>query len=171
MSWKSWAARIGGYAAAPWTGGASIPIGEAIAQGIGAHEAINKAEKQQAAGTTAANATIGQTYNQQRADYQNQANRPLQSLAQMSGIQIPDVGPVALNGGTLNAPSAGVMPQSPEASAPAAPPVEAPASGAQAPLIQQTASGYRVRHPENGQVFTIPQEHLEAALKAGGVRV
>jgi hypothetical protein len=45
MAWE-WVARIGGYAAAPFTGGASIPVGEAIAQGISSHKAAGKAEEQ-----------------------------------------------------------------------------------------------------------------------------
>jgi len=49
MSKWGWAARIGGYAAAPFTGGASIALGEAGAQAIEAKQRANKKKK---AGTT-----------------------------------------------------------------------------------------------------------------------
>lgn len=118
MGWLSGLARIGGYALAPFTGGASIPIGEAVAQGIGSHDAVKKATGQQAASVAgaqqrldAAGRTAGNVLNQQRGDYQSFANLPFQTLAQLSGIQVPDVQPMSfpMQGGTL----ASLTPQAP----------------------------------------------------------
>lgn len=108
MGWKSWAARIGGYAAAPWTGGASIPVGEAIAQGIESHGAVNTANQQQQAGTREAGERLGaaqtanaELYNQQRQDYQNLANAPFQTLGGLMGMAIPNIEPVNTSTGMI----------------------------------------------------------------------
>src|SRR5678815_2598814 len=75
MSWKAWVARAAGYGLAPFTGGASIPIGEGIAQGISGNEAIDTANAQQQAGTDRAvaeqqraSSVASDIYSQQRND-------------------------------------------------------------------------------------------------------
>ena len=180
MSWQSWVARIGGYAAAPWTGGASIPIGEAIAQGINANEGVDKAVGQQGAATASANQRLDaaggvnkQVFDSQRRDFQSLANAPYQSLAQMSGIDIPNITPLSVSGGV--GPGASPMLSGTLGSVtPAANPdslrqkVVAPLQNA----VRQTVSGYggqgvRMRAPD-GQVFMIPHNQREEALANGG---
>jgi hypothetical protein len=114
MGWKAWAARIGGYAAAPWTGGASIAIGEGLAQGLDRHEAVSEAREQQQAGTDraqqrldTAQAIQGNVYNQQRQDYQSLANAPYQALGGLMGLSIPSIGPVAFAGQQSQTPGPG----------------------------------------------------------------
>ena len=104
MAWKEWAARIGGYAAAPWTGGASIAIGEGLAQGFKANDAINDAKDTQEAATQqglqrqqSALQTAGDVYGQQRADTQNLAGQPYQTLGSLMGMNIAPIGAPAGN--------------------------------------------------------------------------
>lgn len=92
MSWKSWIPRIAGYGLAPFTGGASIAIGEGIAQGIGNSEAINTANQQQQAATQQAQRIGGDVYTQQRADAQNLFGQPYQTLGGLLGMNIAPIG-------------------------------------------------------------------------------
>lgn len=82
MSAWSWVARIGGYVAAPFTGGASIPIGEAVAQGISNQEASSKANQQLQAGNDKAIGLYGQTF----APYLNSGAQASNTLAGMMGF-------------------------------------------------------------------------------------
>jgi hypothetical protein len=99
MSWSSWIPRIVGYAAAPFTGGASIAIGEGIAQGIGNKQALDKAKGEQQAATLEAqkqqqlaNMASGDTLTQQRADAQNLFGQPYQTLGGLLGMNIAPIG-------------------------------------------------------------------------------
>lgn len=157
MSWQSWLARGVGYGLAPFTGGASIPIGEAAAQGINASQGVNKAVDQQ--GAAVANAqqqlaqagqTAGNVLNQQRADFQSFANVPFQTLAQLSGVSIPNVQPMALpqQGGTLAslAQPSGMQPPAGYDPQPRLRPEDAEILGRAVPRVsaqQRTASGYQ----------------------------
>lgn len=130
MGWGEWVARIGGYAAAPFTGGASIPIGEGIAQTLGNREAIADANQtqqqatQQALGLQqGAQQTNLAALNQQRADYQHQANAPYQTLAGLAGITIPNVGSIGWGGPQMS----GQGPQAPtQPTAPVDPAIGSP---------------------------------------------
>lgn len=82
MSAWSWVARIGGYAAAPWTGGASIGIGEGIAQGLENNDAAKKANEQLQAGNDKAIGLYGQTF----APYLNAGAQASNTLAGMMGF-------------------------------------------------------------------------------------
>ena len=112
MAWKEWAARIGGYALAPYTGGASIAIGEGIAQGLHNNEAIKEADATTQAATQqgvqaqqGALQRAGDVYTQQRQDTQNLANAPYQTLGSLMGINIPSLGAPAGNVPTSNDPT------------------------------------------------------------------
>jgi hypothetical protein len=100
VSWTSWIPRIAGYALAPLTGGASIPIGEAISQGIGNKQAVDKATGQQQTATNVAQAkeqnalmAEGDVYNQQRSDMQNLFGQGYQTLGGLMGMNIAPIGP------------------------------------------------------------------------------
>ena len=100
MGWGEWAARIGGYVAAPFTGGASIAIGEGIAQGLHNKGAVDKADATQQAATQQglqqqqrALQTAGDVYGQQRADTQNLAGQSFQTLGGLMGMNIQPIGP------------------------------------------------------------------------------
>ncbi len=104
MGWGEWAARIGGYALAPFTGGASVPIGEGIAQGLHSNAAVKDATATQQAATQqavgqqqSALRTAGDVYGQQRQDTQNLAGIPYQTLGGLMGMNIPAIGPAAGN--------------------------------------------------------------------------
>lgn len=114
MSWTSWIPRIAGYVAAPFTGGVSIPIGEGIAQGVTAHDAINKADATQQAGTAQAMApqqqatrASGDAYTQQRADTQNLFGQPYQTLGSLMGLNIAPIGAPMGSVPTSNNPNGG----------------------------------------------------------------
>lgn len=77
-----WGARIGGYALAPVTGGASIPIGESIAQGIGNYEASGEANKAIQAGA----AQGIDTYNQAFQPYMNMGGQAANTLSGLMGF-------------------------------------------------------------------------------------
>ncbi len=112
MGWGEWVARIGGYVAAPFTGGASIPIGEGIAQGLHNNDAIKQADQTQQAATQQATQaqqramqTAGDVYGQQRQDTQNLAVAPYQTLGSLMGINIPSLGAPMGNVPTTASPS------------------------------------------------------------------
>lgn len=150
MGWQSWLSRGIGYGLAPFTGGLSAGIGEGIAQGIDASKGIDKAVGQQTAATAgaqqrldAAGQTAGNVLNQQRNDFQSFANAPFQTLAQLSGVSIPNVQPMAglpQGGGTL----ASLTPMAGVPAVPMSPDVMPPQSNRRAslPAQQQFASGY-----------------------------
>jgi len=100
MGWEEWAARIGGYALAPFTGGASAIVGEGIAQGLRGKDAINQAQQAQQQATDDAMrrndhalGVSGDIYNQQRADM-NQLFMPgYQTLGSLMGIPVASIGP------------------------------------------------------------------------------
>ncbi len=120
MGWGEWAARIGGYALAPWTGGASIAIGEGIAQGLHSKDAVKDATATQQAATNqavdkqqTALRTAGDVYGQQRQDTQNLAGIPYQTLGGLMGLNIPSIGAPMGNVPTTANPSGrprGLMP-------------------------------------------------------------
>ncbi len=78
----SWVARIGGYAAAPFTGGASIPVGEAVAEGLSHSAANDKANEQLQAGNNQAIDLYKQTY----APYLNAGSQASSTLAGLMGF-------------------------------------------------------------------------------------
>ncbi|HEX2594698.1 MAG TPA: hypothetical protein VHL34_24560 [Rhizomicrobium sp.] len=108
MSWKAWVPRIAGYALAPWTGGASIAIGEGIAQGVSSNEAVDKANAQQQAGTDAAMAEqrrasgiASDVYQQQRNDlapYRDMGGQAASTLGGLLGFApTAPAAPMAVN--------------------------------------------------------------------------
>ncbi len=139
MSWKSWTARIVGYGLAPFTGGASIPIGEGIAQGIGSNKAIDEANAAQQAGTDRAVAE------QQRAsgiasDVYNQQRNDLAPWTQQGGQAANTLG--GLLGFTPTAPSAGMASTPSRAStATATPSLMVAASPGRQPTANATMTG------------------------------
>lgn len=81
-NFAKWGARIGGYIAAPYTGGASIGIGESIAKGIGNHQAASKANEQLQAGNTQAM----DVYKQSFAPYTNLGSQAANTLGGLMGF-------------------------------------------------------------------------------------
>ncbi len=193
MSWQSWAVRIGGYAAAPFTGGASIPIAEGIAQGIGNNEAIDSANAQQQQATDRAVAEqqratgiSGDVYNQQRADLAPYRELGGQAFSTLGGL----MGFSGGGGGQSEAPAAPAI-----RTAPLVDPVTTgrhptenaqmtgtfagPRGGTLADIQQgavaQRQSSYggtqaRVKAP-NGQVYLIPRARVAEAVANGGQEV
>lgn len=192
MSWKSWAARIGGYAAAPWTGGASIAVGEGIAQGLEGNEAIDDANQAQQQATNQAVAEqqkasgiSADVYQQQRADLAPYRDLGGQAFSTLGGL-------MGFSQAAAAAPTTSVNRAVPEVLATPAPtgrqmrPESEPTGtyagsrGGTLASIQQAAqtqrqSGYggpqaRVKAP-NGQVYLVPRERVQEALANGGQEV
>lgn len=92
MSWGSWLTRIGGYVAAPFTGGASVAITEPIAAAMEASGAIKDANQEQKLATEKANRISADIYNQQRADYDSQSGVPYRTLGSLMGLDIAPLG-------------------------------------------------------------------------------
>lgn len=158
MSWQSWIPRIGGYVASGFFPPAApfiLPATEALAQGIDAQQGVNKAVDQQGASVNAAQQrldaagqTAGNVLNQQLGNFQSFANVPFQTLAQLSGVNIPNVQPMALpqQGGTLARLSQGPQPPPGYDPQPRIRPEDAEIIGRAVPRVttaQRTSSGYQ----------------------------
>jgi hypothetical protein len=198
MGWGSWALRLGGYALAPWTGGASALAGEAVAQGMENRGAIDDANAdQQAATDRALDLQRGaQRTHQQRADTNNLFGTPYRTLGSLMGIDIQPIGPMSFD-------DTGTTPAKPDtlgaigtttladyearkAGAPLSPAAQAyearkAGGGAQADARIQSQSGYATGRPTGepggdlipmldprGQVRMIPRAKQAEAEAAGG---
>jgi hypothetical protein len=178
MSAWSWVARIGGYAAAPFTGGASIPIGEGIAQGISANEATNKQNEQLQAGNQAAMDVYSKTL-QPAVDRGNAAGS---TLAMMMGLpQTPQAQAPTAN---VEAPPLPITQEPKEPSGmvrpdmraiPGLPPTELAAMrGRLASLNQPSASSYkmvRMQSPDGTEEQDVPEQFASQLEQAGARRV
>lgn len=90
--WKAWLPKVKEF----------LPLASDLVRGITANSALNKANKQQQEATDkalkinqGALETAGNVYQQQRQDTQNLANIPYQTLGNLMGITIPDIGPAS----------------------------------------------------------------------------
>jgi hypothetical protein len=176
MSAWSWVARIGGYAAAPFTGGASIPIGEAIAQGISSNEATDKQNEQLQAGNQAAMDVYGKTL-QPAVDRGNAAGS---TLAMMMGLptgaqqQAPTAAQEAPPLPITQEPRKDII-KSDMRMIPGLPPTEVAAiQGRLASLNQPSTSGYkmvRMQSPDGMEEQDVPEQFAAQLEAAGGRRI
>jgi len=159
-----WGARIGGYALAIPTGGASIPIGEAIAQGIGNHQAAGEANKALQQGVTQG----VDTYNQAFGPYMHMGSQAANTLSGLMGFapastSAPGMGasaPPATTGRPYESPATGRAQPRPTVEG-------APNAGIGTSLAElarpqvQSASSYqrvRMRAPDGTEEDVDPQE-------------
>ncbi len=80
----SWVARIGGYVAAPFTAGLSIPAGEAIAQGLDNKETVDKTNAALQAGNQQAIDLYGRALN----PYMNLGGQATNTLGGLMGFSM-----------------------------------------------------------------------------------
>ncbi len=194
MSWKSWLPRIAGYGLAPFTGGASIPIGEGISQAVGNNEAIDQANAQQNAATDKATAEqqratgiASDVYDTQRADlapYRDMGGQAFTTLGGLMGFSpsatAPSTAPPARTATTTIPPMVAATDGSERH-----PTANGELTGTYAGPrtlndIQQVAStqrqsgyggGAQAKVKANGRFYVIPRERLEEALANGGEEV
>lgn len=184
MSWQSWIPIAAGIALAPFTGGASIPMGAAISSDMNARETADKAQQAQQAGTDKAQAAIDRGYADAKGYMQPYVDAGSAAQTTLSGL----LGlPMGAGGGTsapLPAPTATgrhMTPTSAPTGTYAVPrgttTADQPSrgitlSGLQQTARQQTQSGYgsgmtKIKAP-NGNVYLVPQSKAAEAVANGG---
>lgn len=172
MTWKDWLILGGGTALAPFTGGASLAGSGAIVSARQAGETADKANKQQQAGTNAANQAL--------QPYLNIGSQAQNTLGQLMGFN-PDVNgavrlaPAGFHGGTVQDPrtetTLPITDLQPDARN-----HWQKLSDLHQQAKDQTASGFdgggssggvRMRTP-NGAIVIVPQAHVREAQMHGG---
>ncbi len=145
--WGSILGTIGGIALAGFTGGASIPIGNAIGSAIDSHSAEKKAAKQQVAGTEQANA---------RLDPYNRLG--LQSANTLAGL----LGMPALpGGGGMGGPMPQQMPQQG---------INRGVASTVMPAVQQVIANRQMQQPRQGATLAMMRPPSGGAVSSYGGR-
>lgn len=173
MNWKSIVAMGAGYALAPWTGGLSIGVGNAIAGGLEANDAKNTLVKQ----GQQDQATLAQSNHASNARLQpftDLGTGAVNTLGQLYGIAMP-------TGGAGATPSTPTAPLPTEVTGRVRPP-GTPSEGQATPRMmgdfastpqqaaqQRTQSGYSTRRliSPAGETEDVPIAQIPYYLKLG----
>lgn len=174
MDWKDAAILIGGAVAAPFTGGASVPIATGVVGARNQRQAAEQAQSQQQAATTQANAAL--------APYQALGGSAAQALQGLMGLA-PSA-PVAMAPGLAPSPEPrGRDSTGKEITGRAQPRPDAGESIHRRANVQTASSynphsglapngmgGVRMRAP-NGQTYLVPRDQVARARAEGGQEI
>lgn len=168
-------AGIAGFAAAPFTGGASIPAGLSAAGALISSGAVSDAASKQATATTQALNLQQQMYNTTRSDlspYAQTGTAALGNLRQLTGLPAtiaptpsnPPPGGIpasSMPGGALGQMQVGT-PQNPGAplTTPQGAPVPLRSANGQSPAQMQTSSGYVTMRAPDGTTQQVDAAHV-----------